>query len=204
MRNVPFRRGGLLAALLGSVVASAPLAAQDSTQSAPAPSAPPSGQTHTVKKGDTLWDIAHQYLNDPFLWPEIYRINTDVVEDPHWIYPNEVLKLPGTTTVATTANRHRCHHGGRRSHVAHAVHVAHRGAAPVGFHGLLALGYAARCDRLPLRRVGHARIRIPPCVWARPSLHPGSITRTARAIRARSSAAPRSRVSRRARLARAC
>src|SRR5665647_1527550 len=95
MRNVPFRRGGLLAALLVSVVASAPLAAQDSTQSQPAP-----GGTHTVKKGDTLWDIAHQYLNDPFLWPEIYRINTDVVEDPHWIYPNEVLKLPANS-VAT-------------------------------------------------------------------------------------------------------
>jgi LysM repeat protein len=102
MRNVPFRRGGLLAALLGSVVASAPLAAQDSTQSAPAPSAPSTGQTHTVKKGDTLWDIAHQYLNDPFLWPEIYRINTDVVEDPHWIYPNEVLKLPGNSVATTT------------------------------------------------------------------------------------------------------
>jgi hypothetical protein len=96
MRNVPFRRGGLLAALLVSVVASAPLAAQDSTQAAPAP-----GGTHTVKKGDTLWDIAHQYLNDPFLWPEIYRINTDVVEDPHWIYPNEVLKLPSNAVVAT-------------------------------------------------------------------------------------------------------
>ena len=100
MRNVPFRRGGLLAALLVSVVASAPLAAQDSTQSTPPPPAP--GGTHTVKKGDTLWDIAHQYLNDPFLWPEIYRINTDVVEDPHWIYPNEVLKLPANATVATT------------------------------------------------------------------------------------------------------
>jgi LysM repeat protein len=97
MRNVPFRRGGLLAALLVSALASAPLAAQDSTQSQPAP-----GGTHTVKKGDTLWDIAHQYLNDPFLWPEIYRINTDVVEDPHWIYPNEVLKLPASTVVATT------------------------------------------------------------------------------------------------------
>jgi LysM repeat protein len=96
MRNVPFRRGGLLAALLVSTLASAPVAAQDSTQSQPAP-----GGTHTVKKGDTLWDIAHQYLNDPFLWPEIYRINTDVVEDPHWIYPNEVLKLPANT-VATT------------------------------------------------------------------------------------------------------
>jgi hypothetical protein len=98
MRNVPFRRGGLLAALFVSALASAPLAAQDSTQSQPAP-----GGTHTVKKGDTLWDIAHQYLNDPFLWPEIYRINTDVVEDPHWIYPNEVLKLPANT-VATTPN----------------------------------------------------------------------------------------------------
>jgi hypothetical protein len=96
MRNVPFRRGGLLAALLISVVASAPLAAQDSTQSQPAP-----GGTHTVKKGDTLWDIAKQYLNDAFLWPEIYRINTDVVEDPHWIYPNEVLKLP-ENALATT------------------------------------------------------------------------------------------------------
>ncbi|MBA2685783.1 MAG: LysM peptidoglycan-binding domain-containing protein [Gemmatimonadaceae bacterium] len=100
MRNVPFRRGGLLAALLVSVVASAPLAAQDSTQSQP----PAPGGTHTVKKGDTLWDIAHQYLNDPFLWPEIYRINTDVVEDPHWIYPNEVLKLPANATVASTVN----------------------------------------------------------------------------------------------------
>ncbi|MEP7065463.1 MAG: LysM peptidoglycan-binding domain-containing protein [Gemmatimonadota bacterium] len=98
MRNVPFRRGGLLAALLVSALASTPLAAQDSTQSQPAP-----GGTHTVKKGDTLWDIAHQYLNDPFLWPEIYRINTDVVEDPHWIYPNEVLKLP-SNMVATTPN----------------------------------------------------------------------------------------------------
>src|ERR1700712_4408939 len=102
MPNVPFRRGGLLAALLVSVVASAPLAAQDSTQSTPQPPAP--GGTHTVKKGDTLWDIAHQYLNDAFLWPEIYRINTDVVEDPHWIYPNEVLKLPANATVATTSS----------------------------------------------------------------------------------------------------
>lgn len=59
--------------------------------------------THTVKRGDTLWDLAQQYLGDPFQWPQIYQLNKDAIKDPHWIYPNQVFNIPGGTAGAAPA-----------------------------------------------------------------------------------------------------
>lgn len=52
-------------------------------------------RTHSVKTGDTLWDLAQQYLGDPFKWPEIYRRNQSTIQDPNLIYPNQVIIISG-------------------------------------------------------------------------------------------------------------
>ena len=49
---------------------------------------------HTVKQGDTLWELARQYLSNPYLWPLIFEANRQIVENPHRIFPTEKLIIP--------------------------------------------------------------------------------------------------------------
>lgn len=47
---------------------------------------------HVVVRGDTLWGISETFLNDPWLWPEIWHVN-EHIENPHLIYPGDIVKL---------------------------------------------------------------------------------------------------------------
>ena len=97
-RTTIFRSRPLFLGLVAAAVGTVPLAAQDST------AVNQQARVHIVWVGETLWTLAEFYFGDPHLWPEIYRINTMVVEDPHWIFPGEELRLvpPDETAVAVT------------------------------------------------------------------------------------------------------
>lgn len=78
------KRVACLIGLLAATLVASPAMAQEPVQ-----------REHVVRDGDTLWDLAALYYSNPFNWPTIYEANTTVVEDPHWIYPDEVLIIPG-------------------------------------------------------------------------------------------------------------
>jgi nucleoid-associated protein YgaU len=49
---------------------------------------------HIVVTGDTLFGIARVQLGDGNRWPEIFRLNSDVIDNPDRIIPGQVLVLP--------------------------------------------------------------------------------------------------------------
>jgi hypothetical protein len=48
--------------------------------------------THTIEKGDTLWDISSTYFNNPWEWPRVWSYNPEIT-NPHWIYPGGTVRL---------------------------------------------------------------------------------------------------------------
>jgi nucleoid-associated protein YgaU len=53
-----------------------------------------SGQTYTVKSGDTLSKIAKEHLGDANAYMAIFEANRDQLNDPDKIKPGQVLKIP--------------------------------------------------------------------------------------------------------------
>ncbi len=75
-----------IAAALITLLVSFPVWAQDVELK------PDHPKTYVVVKGDTLWDISSTFLRDPWLWPEIWHVNTQI-ENPHLIFPGDLLTL---------------------------------------------------------------------------------------------------------------
>ncbi len=53
---------------------------------------PADAQVYIIKPGDTLWDLARQFLGDPYLWPQLWERN-QYIRDAHWIYPGDPLVI---------------------------------------------------------------------------------------------------------------
>jgi len=131
-------------AVAAALAAAGPLAAQQDTV--------PQGRVHVVRRGDTLWDLARQYLADPFLWPDIFRLNTDVVSDPARIYPNERLVLPGMAAAGQAqGDRTVFFNQGQRNTDLNTVLEANRAQYPVVRQGdFYAAGYVARDNEVQM------------------------------------------------------
>ena len=67
-------------------------------ETTPGESSAASEAPYVVKKGDTLWGISRDQLQDPLLWPRLWERNS-FISNPNRIYPGDQLNLPGRELV---------------------------------------------------------------------------------------------------------
>jgi LysM domain len=60
-------------------------------------------RVHVVRRGDTLWGICDQYFQNPYQWPRIWSYNPQL-QNPHWIYPGDQIRLQVGAGAATVSN----------------------------------------------------------------------------------------------------
>lgn len=85
--------GHLLLASIATLLLSAPitLMADDAPPEYLAQSDPGRPEIHRVVPGDTLWDIAERYFDDPFEWYFLQETNT--IDEPFLLQPDTIVDL---------------------------------------------------------------------------------------------------------------
>lgn len=94
----------LAVAAFGATIAASPASAADTppqnlhvvgdhwTAWSPPQSFPEGTEVYVIVPGDTLWDLAARFYQDPYLWPQLWEQNQYIL-DAHWIYPGDPLVL---------------------------------------------------------------------------------------------------------------
>lgn len=50
---------------------------------------------YTIKKGDTMWDIAKTHMGNPHAWRKLWKYDGNTyIKNPHWIYPGNTVTIP--------------------------------------------------------------------------------------------------------------
>ena len=52
------------------------------------------GGIHSIQPGDNLWTLAQDYYKQSYLWPNIYRMNSDNIENPDALILGKNLEIP--------------------------------------------------------------------------------------------------------------
>lgn len=60
---------------------------------------------HVVVPGDTLWGISGRFLREPWRWPEVWRLNSEQIGNPHLIFPGQVIMLDRSGPYLTLGQR---------------------------------------------------------------------------------------------------
>lgn len=55
---------------------------------------PTGRRTHTVRRGETLWEISEKAYGTPLRWQAIYEANRGLIKRPNLIFPGQTLILP--------------------------------------------------------------------------------------------------------------
>jgi len=49
---------------------------------------------HNVQQGESLWTIAKRFYTDPYLWPNIFRVNIEIIGNPDTLEVATTIQVP--------------------------------------------------------------------------------------------------------------